>query len=285
MNDSSPGTATAPNADRPARPIEPFLLGALFIGLMAFVLIGFLSRQWRPEAASLHGVQLDGVIVYLLLTTAGIFIVGHVVLIWFLLKYGRGAPTTDSPVTSRRIERLWSILPVLLLAAISEVGVFVMAVPVWGEIHAAPPPEALTIRVVGKQFEWIVRYAGPDGEFGEFDPTTIRPSNPAGIKDRRSTDSPGHDDLVFINEIHVPVGRPVFIELSAWDVLHSFSIPAFRVKQDTVPGITTQSLFTPTKPGEYEIACAELCGMSHFDMRGTIIVLSTGDYAAWLAAR
>ena len=134
--------------------------------------------------------------------------------------------------------------------------------------------------MIGQQFEWIVRYPGPDGVFGRVRPEFVDQStNPAGLD---TSDATARDDIVIRNQIHVPLGQPVYIRLRGRDVLHSFSIPAMRVKQDVVPGILTKALFVPTKLGRYEIACTQVCGMGHYKMHGALYVDSPSDYAAWL---
>jgi cytochrome c oxidase subunit 2 len=127
---------------------------------------------------------------------------------------------------------------------------------------------------------WNVRYPGRDGKFGRtaaklVDDTT----NPLGM-DR--SDADGKDDIVTLNEISVPFGRAVRIRLRSKDVIHSFFLPNFRVKQDAVPGMTPEVVFFPTKKGTFEIACAELCGLAHYRMRGFFNVVSPQEYDQWL---
>lgn len=131
----------------------------------------------------------------------------------------------------------------------------------WGALFAPPAAEPVRVEVLARQFEWQVRYAGPDDRFGTA------------------------DDRVFTNELRAPAGRPVEVRLRSRDVIHSFCLPNMRVKQDAVPGLTTRIVFTPTVPGEYEIACAELCGLAHYSMRGVLVVeADAAAFESWLAA-
>ncbi len=257
---------------------ELLALVLLFLGIMILTVVGF-SKDWMPAAASQHGVGVDGVIRYLLLTTGAILVIGHLVLVGFLWRYGRGRPT-GSPHTSPRVERWWSVVPVIGMAVIAEAGVLVKALPVWEEVYGPVPDDAIVVEVTAKQFEWISRYPGVDGTFGRTDPTLIDgQTNPAGLDE---DDPHALDDLVFRNVLHLPAGRPAHVLLRSRDVLHSFSVPAFRVKQDVVPGIVGSTLFVPTRPGRYEIACAELCGMGHYKMGGRVVVHAPEDYEEWL---
>lgn len=260
--------------------LQALALVLLFLGIVILTVVGFVSRDWMPVAASEHGAGVDGVIKYLLITTGTVFLIGHLVLVSFLWRYARGRPT-GSPRTSPRAERWWSLVPVIGMAVIAEVGVLAKGLPVWEEVYGPVPDDALVVEVSAKQFEWVVRYPGKDGIFGRTDPTLIdSETNPAGLD---GEDPAAVDDVVLRNALHLPVGRRVHLRLRSREVLHSFSVAAFRVKQDMVPGIVGRTVFTPTEPGRYEIACAELCGMGHYRMRGTVVVHSPEEYEQWMA--
>lgn len=262
--------------------IEIVALLALFFAITALTVAGFAWRSWAPEVASEHGVGVDGVIQYLLITTGGVLVIGAAALMWFVWSYGRNRPT-GPPQLSRRAEMLVSLLPVFIMALISETGVLLKGLPVWEEVYGQPPDGALVIEVTGKQFEWIVRYAGADGVYGQTSPELIE--NPANMAGLVPDDPAGADDIVLRNQVHVVVDRPVSLKLRARDVLHSFSVPAMRVKQDAIPGSIIPSNFTPTRTGEFEIACAELCGMGHYRMRARVIVHEPDEFEEWMAAR
>src|SRR5713101_2375789 len=128
----------------------------------------------------------------------------------------------------------------------------------------------ITSEVTTEQFAWNVRYAGPDGQFGRIDLKLMSLDNPLGVD---SADPAGKDDIIDLNTIRGPVNHPVRIRLRSKDVLHSFSLPNFRVKQDSVPGMTIDLWFVPNKIGVFELPCAELCGFGHYEMRGVFIVM------------
>jgi cytochrome c oxidase subunit 2 len=262
--------------------IELIALIALLLGITTFTVAGFAARAWAPPVASAHGAGVDAVIRYLALSTGGILVVGTVVLVVLLWRYGRGR-RTPSPVTTARRERWWSLVPVVVIAVLAEVGVLAKGLPVWEMIYGVTPPEALTVEVTAQQFEWIVRYPGADGVFGRTRPALANAAtNPAGLD---AEDPAAVDDVVTRGGLHLPVGRPVLLRLQARDVLHSFSVPQFRVKQDVVPGMVIPTQFVPTVVGRYEIACAELCGAAHYRMRGRVHVHTPEEYAAWLSSQ
>ena len=136
--------------------------------------------------------------------------------------------------------------------------------------------------MVAEQFAWNIHYPGADGVFGttrldlvdaEFNPLGLDRDDPYAV-----------DDITTINQLHIPVNKPVLIQLSSKDVIHSFALPVMRVKQDAVPGMEIPVWFVPIKIGNWEIACAQLCGLGHYRMRGFLTVESAEDYEAWLAA-
>jgi len=153
---------------------------------------------------------------------------------------------------------------------------------VWAQLHlAAPATGALVVEVTGEQFAWNIRYAGNDGVFGRTDPALYDATeNPVGIV---ASDPAGTDDVVSLNEMVVPVGQPIEVRLGSKDVLHSFFVPALRIKQDTVPGLRIPLRFTVLQEGTYEVPCAELCGLGHYRMKGTLRVVKPAEFAAWLA--
>ncbi len=158
----------------------------------------------------------------------------------------------------------------------------VLGQKVWAELHLqGTPPGALPIEITAEQFAWNIRYTGPDGTFGRTSPALYDPAeNPVGIL---PGDPAGKDDIVSLNTLTVPVGRPVELRLRAKDVIHSFFMPVLRIKQDAVPGMEIPLRFKAEKTGTYEIACAELCGLGHYRMRGTLQVVEPAQFESWLA--
>jgi cytochrome c oxidase subunit 2 len=259
--------------------VEGFFVSLLFAGLgIGGVVYG--ARTWLPEVASRHGAGIDAMLYYLLFTVGGLFLIGYLALGYFI--WGGSRRTRIGPrFASRRTERLLSGALGIAMAAIAEGGVLAIGMPVWSEyFDSQPSPDAVAIEVTAQQFMWNVRYPGPDGVLGKTDPKLVDDAtNPLGMV---SDDPAGKDDIVTINEIAVPVNRPVRIQLHSKDVIHSFFLPNFRVKQDAVPGMTPDVVFVPTRTGDFEIACAELCGLAHYRMRGFFHVLTSSEFDNWL---
>ena len=155
---------------------------------------------------------------------------------------------------------------------------------VWAQVHLQEAPaDAVQIEVTAQQFAWNIRYPGADGKFGRTIPKLINDQdNPVGIDPK---DPASADDIVTLNRLAVPLNRTVQLTLRSKDVTHSFFVPVLRIKQDTVPGMAIPFHFKAVKPGEYEIACAELCGLQHYKMKGYLMVLPDEEYAKWLKER
>ncbi|MGH7718074.1 MAG: cytochrome c oxidase subunit II [Gemmatimonadaceae bacterium] len=212
-----------------------------------------------PDGASTYAGDIDWLYYMILVITGLAFVIVEVALIWFAIKY-RSRPGQKAHYThgSTRVEVIWTAVPAVVVVIIG-----ILSARVWNQIRDRDqfPTDALQIGVRGQQFEWHMTYPGADGRLGTGDDFDVR------------------------NQLHIPVNRPVTVMLEAEDVIHSFFIPAFRVKQDAVPGMRTPVWFQATTPGEYEIACAELCGLGHYRMRAFVTVHSEEDYRAWLEQR
>jgi cytochrome c oxidase subunit 2 len=182
------------------------------------------------------------------------------------------------------------------VAVVESILLFGFAIPLWAARVDAMPPEneALLVQVTGEQFAWNVHYAGPDGAFGRTDIQLLDlQTNPLGL-DR--TDSAAMDDVTTVNQLYIPVNRPIIVRLRSKDVIHSFGVPEFRVKQDAIPGLTIPIWFIPTvttaemrtqtgNPAfQYEIACAQLCGLGHARMRGFVTVQTAEEFQTWMDA-
>jgi cytochrome c oxidase subunit 2 len=155
-----------------------------------------------------------------------------------------------------------------------------------------PANEALVVQVTAEQFAWNIHYPGPDRVFGRTDIKLLDlQSNPLGL-DR--SDPAAKDDVTTLNQLYLPANQPIIVRLRSKDVIHSFGVPEFRVKQDAIPGLTIPIWFVPTvttaemrtRTGnpefQYEIACAQLCGLGHYRMRGFVTVQSTEDFKKWM---
>ncbi len=168
---------------------------------------------------------------------------------------------------------------VIILESVLLVG---FAFPLWGQLKNDFPAEntAFEVHIIAEQFAWNIHYPGADGIFGRRDIYLIDLStNPVGLDPE---DPASEDDLVMVNELHLPVDRDVVITLSSKDVIHSFGVPEFRIKQDVIPGLVIPVWFTPTLEGEFQIACAQLCGLSHYRMKGYVTVESQAEVTAWI---
>lgn len=259
------------------------LEGSLVSSLFAILGIGgvaYGARSWMPELASRHGAGIDAMLNYLLVTVGGLFLLGYLSLAYLIWRGSRR--TAIGPrFASRKVEWILSGVLGLGMAAIAEGGVLVIGMPVWAEyFDTNPPADAIVLEVTAQQFMWNVRYPGPDGTFGRTDPRLVDDtSNGLGLV---PDDAAGKDDIITINEIAVPLGRTVRVQLRSKDVIHSFFLPHLRVKQDAVPGMTPEMIFVPTLAGDFEIACAELCGLAHYRMRGVFRVMTDSQFADWL---
>jgi cytochrome c oxidase subunit 2 len=167
--------------------------------------------------------------------------------------------------------------------ALVEVALLVFyAIPAWARRVTNFPAgnDAVIVRVTAHQFAWEVQYPGADGKFGRTDQKLVSADNLIGL-DRKDPDA--KDDIVTSNQLNLPVDRPVLVHLSSQDVIHSFGLYEMRVKQDVIPGLDIPAWFIPTRTGEYEITCSQLCGLGHYRMRGFVNVQSTADYDKWMA--
>jgi cytochrome c oxidase subunit II len=256
---------------------------AAFLWLLATGTVAlFLSKTWwTPQLASAHGAAID-VQLSLTLAIAGlIFLLAHLALGYIIWRYRWGTKQSAGYFNgNHRLEAGWTTATAVLFIALGVQGN-----GVWARYLAESVPEdATSIEITAQQFAWNIRYPGADDRFGRTDPKLIDDStgNYVGIDPK---DPAGRDDILTQNIMAVPVDRVVRIVLRSKDVTHSFFVPQFRVKQDAVPGLSIPVHFTATKTGEYEIACAELCGMQHYKMRGRLQVMTEPGFAAWLKSR
>jgi cytochrome c oxidase subunit 2 len=232
-----------------------------------------------PVQASAQAAQLDRITLLVHGLMALMFVGWSVYFVYVLVRFRRGRQPRANHDGARGHWSTWTevgvaAIEILLLAAFS--------IPAWASRVNPPADNALTIRVTAQQFSWLAHYAGPDGEFGRVEAGLITAENPAGL-DRRSMHAA--DDVVTINELHVPLGRPVIVQLMARDVIHSFGVPAMRVKQDAIPGLMTPVWFVPTLEGRFDIACSQLCGLGHYRMRGVITVDRPEIFTTWLLSQ
>jgi len=244
-----------------------------------------------PPLASAHGGQIDSLIGWTHIFMFVLFIGWGSFFTYCLIRFRRSRnPVADyAGVTSHSSSYLE-----VAVAVVEAILLFAFSIPLWAaRVDRMPPAnEALVVQVTGEQFAWNVHYPGPDGVFGRTDIKLLDlQSNPLGL-DRE--DPAAKDDVTTLNQLYLPVNRPIIVRLKSKDVIHSFGVPEFRVKQDAIPGLTIPIWFVPTittaemrrqtgKPEfQYEIACAQLCGLGHARMRGFVTVQTAEEFQAWL---
>ena len=217
-----------------------------------------MNLSWlMPESVSTFGQDLDNLYYVILWITGIVFVVTESVLVYFMIKYrhkeGRKATYIEG---SSKAEWIWTSATAVIVMALA-----VYSKGIWDEIRHPDmfPENAYELNVTAKQYEWNAAYAGPDGELGTS------------------------DDIMSRNQVHVPVDQPVIVNLQSEDVIHSFFLPQLRVKHDAVPGRVWPIWFEATQTGEFPLAYAELCGLGHYRMGGTLIVHSKEDFDSWLS--
>src|SRR5213080_4626988 len=238
----------------------------------------FLGQQ--PNASS-HGYQIDHILEFCHWFMGALFVGWSAFFIFVLIRFRkRRQPVADyhgvrGPI-STHLE-----FSVVLIEAVLLLG---FAIPLWAKrVNQFPPgKEALLVHVVAQQFSFNYHLPGPDGQFGRRDVSFVSNSNPVGLD---PSDPAGKDDIVTLGELHVPVNRPVIIELSSKDVIHDFFLADMRIAADAIPGSLIPMWFTPIKTGTYEVICGQLCGLGHSGMKGTLVVDTPADYQAWLKER
>lgn len=235
--------------------------------------------SFLPFPASADAGQIDGLMTLVHWLMAVLFVGWGAYFVWVLIRFRQSRQPVANPDGARGRFALSTEIAVITAELVLLV---VFALPLWHNRTSAQPAmtEAVVIRVVAEQFAWNVHYPGADGRFGETSLALLTPTNPLGL-DRRSP--AGRDDIVEVNQIHLPINRPAIVQLSSKDVIHSFGVPAMRVKRDAVPGLTAPVWFTPSAAGTFEIACSQLCGIAHFRMRATIVVESQTAFDDFLA--
>jgi len=235
-----------------------------------------------PVLASKHGQDVDNLIIYVHWLMIALFIGWFGYFVYVLLRFHRSRnPKADYIGVRNHASNYIEVIVALVEAVI----LLFVAVPLWAKtVDQFPDPKQSTlVQVVAHQFAWDIRYPGKDGEFGAQDMRLISSSNSFGID---PNDPKGKDDIADNNKIHVVVNKPVLIQLSSKDVIHSFKVIAMRVTQDAIPGMRIQLHFTPTKVGTYQINCAQLCGQGHAAMGvGYLEVDTQEDFDKWMSAQ
>lgn len=288
--------------------INGYLLIGFLIAMFAGSAYSFkvLAPVMLPKAASIHGVQTDMLFNVTMVIIGIVFVLTQIALFFFAFAYNESRSKQAYYYThNNKLEVIWTVIPTVVLA-----GLIVMGLYEWLNIFSPSNRDTknmMVIEATAKQFNWMVRYPGADGKFGEriIDAAHVSPTNELGIN---WEDKNSHDDFM-ADKMYLVKNKPVLMKLGAQDVLHSFYLPHFRVKMDCVPGIPTEFYFTPTMTTEemktylselpwwqtinpetgeprwkgfkYELACAELCGKSHYGMQKEVVVVTQAEYDAW----
>jgi cytochrome c oxidase subunit 2 len=215
-------------------------------------------QQWFPENVSTFGGDVDGIFWLIFYITTVWFFITEGLIVYFIIRYRRRPGRKAVYVAGDSWSQLAWVLVPLAVVVVLDLIIDIRGADVWAKVKLQRPAAEVIVRAVGKQFNWEFVYPGADGKF--------------------DTD----DDLTTDNELHVPVGKPINVLLTSKDVIHSFFLPHFRLKQDAMPGREIPVWFEATKTGEFEIPCAELCGFGHSGMKGMLFVHSDEEYQKWL---
>ena len=249
----------------------------LILIVIASVLFHILA-PWQATPAASNWGSIDTTL-FITLIISGIFfiaITGFMAVALIRYRHKKGARAAYQP-ENKKLES-WLIV-------VTSIGIAAMLAPglvVYNDFIRVPK-NAYELEVIGQQWQWAFRFAGQDAKLGKSDIRFVDGANPLGLDPK---DPAGQDDvLVMNNEVRLPLDRPVKVLLRSKDVLHDFYVPQIRSKMDMVPGMVSYFWFTPTKTGNYEVLCAEFCGVGHYSMRGHMIVEEQGVFDQWLKAQ
>jgi cytochrome c oxidase subunit II len=254
-----------------------------------------IMTEWLglPPLAATHGGQVDSLIGWMHVFMFILFAGWGAFFAYTLVRFRRSRNPVANYAGARSHASSYLEVGVLVVELVLLFG---FSIPLWAaRVDRIPAEsEALVVHVTAEQFAWNVRYAGADGVFGRTDIKLIdAQANPLGV-DR--SDPAAKDDITTLNQLYLPANRPIIVKLRSKDVIHSFGVPEFRVKQDAIPGLTIPIWFVPnvttaemrTRTGnpefQYEIACAQLCGLGHYRMRGFVTVLGAEEFQKWVEA-
>jgi len=217
--------------------------------------------RWLPPNISTFGDAIDDVFFLIYYIVGFWFVLTVAVIVFASIRYRRSSGRAARYVRGDRWRELsWILFPAAIIL-ILDLAIDAAGARVWETVKMRLPAGDVHLIVTGKQFEWLVTYPGDDATLGTA------------------------DDFTVSNELHVPVDKDIRVTLRSQDVVHSFFLPNVRLKQDALPGRSIDVWFRVTKPGEYELACAELCGFGHYTMRAKFVVQSPDDYAQWVRDR
>lgn len=284
--------------------------------MLTFMIVGLIGVWYCNEvlapktlmpagAASYQGEKVDSMLITTLVITGVVFVFTQIILFWFVYKYQeKEGKKVYFFAHSNKLEALWTVVPAIFLTVLVVIGL-----KNWANFTSEAPADALKVEVTGKQFGWIFRYAGKDGEFGKkyyrmidaadnslgliWKDTVVNRANgePQQLKD----DKYSHDDIVMEQTMYAIKDRPLKLIIGSRDVIHDVGLSHFRMKMDAVPGMPTTMWLTPkyttaemkertNNPNfQYELSCDQMCGNGHYSMKGVIEVVTQKEFDEWMA--
>jgi len=255
--------------------LATFLL--IFTVVTVYLFLAKPAWGWFPPPITEFGKQIDAQFHRTLIITGIVFVAAQLGLALAIFRSRDRGQKASFFEGNSAMEFIWTLATIIMF-----VGLGLYGEHAWAEAHfQGAAPGALQLEVTGQQFAWNFRYAGPDGKFGGTKPELVSASsgNPLGLDPR---DAASKDDVVS-PVAYVPVGHEVELIIKTQDVTHSFYVRELRLKQDAVPGMIIHMHFNATVPGEYELACAELCGLGHYRMRSFVNVVSQEEFDKWMS--
>ena len=267
---------------RPFRPAWILLACFFFMAFApsAWAQVRDTGLWWLPEVMTKGGEKIDRLFYFIFWLTFAVFLLTQSIYIWFIIKYRRkrGVPAVYSH-GNNTLELVWTTLPAIVFIVL---GVY--SNRLWNrELRAPAPADSIRIDIVAYQFGWHIRNPGRDGKLGEFSQQLLSKDNWFGLKEG---DADGNDDFQSEGVLTIPVGKTVNVILRSLDVIHSFYVPQFRMYQDAVPGREIDWVwFEATKTGNIELACSQLCGTGHYNMKAKINIVSVEEYDKLVAEK
>jgi cytochrome c oxidase subunit II len=267
--------------------------------MIVFLVLGLIGVFWCNElfkgkilgkSASDHGEKIDQMLYITIAITGIVFFITQILLFWFSFRYQYSEKRKSFYFPhNNKLEVIWTVVPAIALTVLVGFGLMY-----WFQITGEAPKSAMQVEVMGKQFNWIFRYPGKDGIFGNryYKNISDAENNSLGLL---WDDPTSHDDIVVSNTMYLVVKQPVKLIINSRDVIHDVGLAAFRMKMDAVPGTPTTMWFTPlyttqemkkmtgNPDFEYEISCDQMCGKGHFSMKGVIQVVTPEEFVLWRA--